>query len=228
MLGFMRSNERIPSRAPRPDATGRSGATPWWPRLLDRLWSARETRILRSALRGTAALLFPVQCVCCRRPDASLCRPCATGLRRAGLHPGRVERHAEALPLNQSGQALPVIAAGKYEHELASVLLPTRTTRWFPWARCWRRFLPRRCGKACRRWQTRRCRWSWFRSPRAGRRLPSGATGPWACCCGGWRPPGCCRPTCGSPTCCGTGPGTPGRRAKGIGPPGPDVGAEHQ
>ena len=45
------------------------------------------------------------------------------------MHPGRVERHAEALPLNQRGQALPVVAAGTYEHELASVLLAYKNHR---------------------------------------------------------------------------------------------------
>ncbi|MBP2386678.1 hypothetical protein [Paeniglutamicibacter kerguelensis] len=202
----MRSNERIPSRAPRPDATGRSGATPWWPRLLDQLWSARETRILRSALRGTAALLFPVQCVCCRRPDASLCRPCATGLRRAGLHPGRVERHAEALPLNQSGQALPVIAAGKYEHELASVLLAYKNHQMVSLGRVLAPVLASALragilGLANPQAPVILVPVPTRRQARAGRHVPSGATGQWACCCGGWRPPGRCRQTRGSPTC---------------------------
>ncbi|MGL3804973.1 ComF family protein [Paeniglutamicibacter sp. R2-26] len=102
---------------------GRGAHNGGWARVMDRLWSAREARILRAAFRGTAALLFPVQCVCCGRPDFALCRACATGLRRAGMRPGRVERHAEALPLDQLGQVLPVIAAGTYEHELAAVLL---------------------------------------------------------------------------------------------------------
>ena len=106
-----------------PPDEGRLAHRAGWAHILDRLWSARETRILRAAFRGTAALLFPVQCVCCGRPDAALCRACATALRRAGMHPGRVEGHAEALPLDGCGRVLPVIAAGSYEHELAAVLL---------------------------------------------------------------------------------------------------------
>lgn len=119
----MGPNEGRLTRRSAPAVEGRDTHAGRWARALDRLWSARETRILRAAFRGTAALLFPVLCVCCGRPDSALCRACATGLRRAGMHPGRVERHAEALPLNPRGQVLPVIAAGAYEHELAAVLL---------------------------------------------------------------------------------------------------------
>ena len=198
----MRSNARVPSRAPRPGATGGRRTTPWWPRLLDRLWSARETRILRSALRGTAALLFPVQCVCCRRPDASLCRPCATGLRRAGLHPGRVERHAEALPLNQRGQALPVVAAGKYEHELASVLLAYKNHQMVSLGKVLAPVL----ASALRAGILETGKPAGTGDPGSGPHAPAGtcqagllARGP-AAAAGGGRT-GRCRQTCGSRTC---------------------------
>lgn len=129
MLGDMGTEPRAQSTQDRPSSSGRRVSTgrrrtvDVLPRFLDRAWTARETRILRAALHGTAALLFPVQCACCQRPDAALCTLCATALRRAALHPTRVEQHADALPLNRLGEALPVLAAGKYEHELASVLL---------------------------------------------------------------------------------------------------------
>lgn len=92
-------------------------------RALDQCLALREARIVRSALRTTTAFLLPVQCVSCGRPDERLCRSCAKGLRRSARQAIRVEEPAEALPLNAQGQPLPVMAAGKYEHELASVLL---------------------------------------------------------------------------------------------------------
>ena len=78
---------------------------------------------MRAGLHGTAALLFPVDCVCCGRPDAVLCRSCDGALRAACLHPGRVEGRAEALPLDGRGEPMPVVAAGAYEHGLAAVVL---------------------------------------------------------------------------------------------------------
>lgn len=94
-----------------------------WARSLDAVWWHSGTRSVRAALAGTAALLLPVDCVCCGRPDAVLCPQCARKMRTSCLHPHRVEDRAESLPLNTVGLPLPVICAGSYDHELAAVVL---------------------------------------------------------------------------------------------------------
>lgn len=93
------------------------------PLYLDALWMHHRARTVRSALASTWALLLPVDCICCHHPDSTLCAACAKALRAGSLHPMRVECRADALPVNQRAQALPVIAAGSYEHELAAVIL---------------------------------------------------------------------------------------------------------
>lgn len=103
---------------PAGNAPGRGWS--WW---LDALWLHPGARAVRAALESAAALLLPVDCVCCHRPDATVCGRCARAMGTASLHPARVEGRAEALPLNDSGNALPVMAAGAYEHELAAVIL---------------------------------------------------------------------------------------------------------
>ncbi|RAX50967.1 ComF family protein [Arthrobacter sp. AQ5-05] len=114
---------------PDPDAIYRRSPVPRraparsWVRLLDALWRHRGARAVRAGLHGTAALLFPVDCVCCRRPDTVVCGPCAGSLRASCLHPRRVENRAAALPLDGRLEPLPVVAAGAYEHELAAVVL---------------------------------------------------------------------------------------------------------
>ncbi len=100
----------------------RRGASPWL-RHADALWNRGVVRRMRAALRGTAALLLPVACVCCGRPDFTICAACGTALRAGVLHPRRVEQWAEALPLNPHQEPLPVLAAGSYQHELAAVIL---------------------------------------------------------------------------------------------------------
>ncbi|MFL4475176.1 ComF family protein [Paeniglutamicibacter sp. MACA_103] len=92
-------------------------------RRLDAWWVNGPAYAVRSAARCTAALLLPVECVCCKRPDAVVCGPCARAMRTACLHPRRVEHRAEALPVDGRHVPMPVIAAGSYEHELAAVVL---------------------------------------------------------------------------------------------------------
>lgn len=89
----------------------------------DRVWNTTECRKLREAAQATSMLLFPVQCVCCGCVDAKLCSTCSQRLSSAVLRPQRVDEFAESLPLNVAGDPLPVIAAGRYEHELSGVLL---------------------------------------------------------------------------------------------------------
>lgn len=118
-----------PRRYPGPDAIYRRRPGPRsiparsWARILDAIWTHRGARAVQAGLHGTAALLFPVDCVCCRRPDAVLCGSCARALGAACLHPRRVEQRAEALPLDGRLDPMPVVAAGAYEHELAAVVL---------------------------------------------------------------------------------------------------------
>ncbi|MDO5744621.1 MAG: ComF family protein [Micrococcaceae bacterium] len=92
-------------------------------RYLDALWHHRRVHAVCLAMSSTAALLLPVECVCCQRPDITLCPSCARALRAACLHPQRVEHRADALPVNQRHDPMPVIAAGSYDHELAAVIL---------------------------------------------------------------------------------------------------------
>lgn len=94
-----------------------------WLGRVDAWWAHGAAYAVRSGMRGTAALLLPVDCVCCRRPDAVLCAPCTRAMRTACLRPRRVEHRAESLPLNHRNEPLPVVAAGAYEHELAAVIL---------------------------------------------------------------------------------------------------------
>lgn len=69
------------------------------------------------------ALLFPTECVCCQRPDASLCRPCRQRLRKSTVRPYRAEQSAQSLPEVGASEVLPVVAAGTYRRELSLSLL---------------------------------------------------------------------------------------------------------
>ncbi|GAA1495715.1 hypothetical protein GCM10009628_07170 [Paeniglutamicibacter kerguelensis] len=101
---------------------------------------------------------------------------------------------------------MPVIAAGKYEHELASVLLAYKNHQMVSLGRVLAPVLASALragilGLANPQAPVILVPVPTRRQARAGRHVPSGATGQWACCCGGWRPPGRCRQTRGSPTC---------------------------
>lgn len=69
------------------------------------------------------SLLFPTECVCCQRPDTSLCRSCRYRLRRATVRPFHAEGSADSLPEDSTGGVLPVVAAGIYRRELSLSLL---------------------------------------------------------------------------------------------------------
>lgn len=114
---------RDPDAVHRRPAAVRGARPRSWARFLDALWGHRAVRAVRAGLHGTAALLFPVDCVCCRHPDAAVCGSCARALRASCLRPRRVELRAEALPLDGRLEPMPVVAAGAYEHELAAVVL---------------------------------------------------------------------------------------------------------
>lgn len=61
--------------------------------------------------------LIPVECTVCRYPGESLCRSCRRLLYRSTAHPQRVEQYA------RHASGLRIVAAGSYEHELASCIL---------------------------------------------------------------------------------------------------------
>lgn len=74
-------------------------------RVLDRLGEAAE-------------VFLPVECAVCRSPGVRLCRPCRILLRRSCARPFEASTTAPLLD-----PPLPVIAAGRYAHELAACLL---------------------------------------------------------------------------------------------------------
>lgn len=74
-------------------------------RVLDRLAEAAE-------------VLVPVECAVCRAPGSGLCRGCRMLLRRSCARPFEASSAAPLL-----GPCLPVTAAGRYAHELATCLL---------------------------------------------------------------------------------------------------------
>lgn len=63
-------------------------------------------------------VLLPVECAVCRAPGTSLCAPCRMHLRRSCAHPFEA---SSAAPLLEP--TVPVTAAGRYGHELATCLL---------------------------------------------------------------------------------------------------------
>ncbi|ALU40532.1 hypothetical protein AS188_13080 [Kocuria flava] len=83
------------------------------PAALDRT-AARALRRLAEA----AEVLVPVECAVCRAPGVPLCRGCRARLRRSCARPAEV---SAAAPLLEP--PLPVVAAGRYGHELAACLL---------------------------------------------------------------------------------------------------------
>lgn len=95
----------VPPRARVPD---RAAA-----RVLDRA----AVRVL-DRLAEAAEVLVPVECAVCRAPGSGLCRGCRMLLRRSCARPFEASSAAPLL-----GPCLPVTAAGRYAHELATCLL---------------------------------------------------------------------------------------------------------
>lgn len=83
-----------------------------WARRMDRT-AAAAWALMMEALE----VVVPVECAVCRAPAVTLCPPCRRLLNRTTAHPRRVEHHA------RHAQGLPIVAAGAYEHELATCLL---------------------------------------------------------------------------------------------------------
>ncbi len=70
-------------------------------------------------------LVLPTECVSCGAEDHTLCPPCRGRLRRATVRPYRAEDGAESLPFVGAdlSEVLPVMAAGRYRHELSQTIL---------------------------------------------------------------------------------------------------------
>lgn len=83
-----------------------------WVRHLDR-WAASAHDVVVKGLEP----MVPVECVVCRAESVALCVSCRRMLHRTGGHPVRVETHA------RHADGLPIVAAGPYEHELATCIL---------------------------------------------------------------------------------------------------------
>ncbi|WP_255396324.1 hypothetical protein [Kocuria sp. CNJ-770] len=165
-------------------------------RVLDRLAEAAE-------------VLVPVECAVCRAPGSGLCRGCRMLLRRSCARPFEASSAAPLL-----GPCLPVTAAGRYAHELATCLLAFKNGGRTDLAPVLAAALATACVRPRRRGRRGRC--SWSRCPR--RRPPCGGAGSTPCSsC--WRTAhaaGCSRRGPRSPGTCGTAAAcSPGRRRSG-------------
>lgn len=83
----------------------------------------RWYQILSLAAADLAALLFPVDCVACQRPDSLLCGACARRMRRSTSRPALLAHGSHWLSATGNTAWLPVVAGGKYRDELARMIL---------------------------------------------------------------------------------------------------------
>ncbi|MFD1213585.1 ComF family protein [Arthrobacter sp. GCM10027362] len=103
---------------------------------LDEFYHRPAARVLRRWWSDFGRLILPTDCAGCSAPDESLCPDCRRRLRRATARPYRAEAGAESLPFLDDcpedvpggfelhhRQILPVVAAGRYRHELALAIL---------------------------------------------------------------------------------------------------------
>ncbi|NKX53825.1 hypothetical protein [Arthrobacter mobilis] len=101
---------------------------------LDSFYYRPEVQLLRRWWSEFGRLVLPTECAGCSAPDEGLCPGCRASLRRATARPYRAEAGAASLPflddcLDGAGpgmrdpQVLPVVAAGRYRHELALAVL---------------------------------------------------------------------------------------------------------
>ncbi|QTG80642.1 ComF family protein [Arthrobacter crystallopoietes] len=98
----------------------------WFPAaLFDAVYfHAAVQRVLRW-IAEFGHLVLPTDCVSCGAEDHTLCPPCRSRLRRATVRPYRAEDGAESLPFvgTDFAEVLPVMAAGRYRHELSQAIL---------------------------------------------------------------------------------------------------------
>lgn len=110
--------------------------------VLDAAYYRPAVQLLLSWWSEFGRLLLPVDCAGCSAPDESLCPGCRSRLHRATARPYRAESGAGSLPFldecpggseDPGGagagsrladrEVLPVVAAGRYRHELSRVIL---------------------------------------------------------------------------------------------------------
>ena len=92
-------------------------------RSLDRVWFSSSAAAVRRATAEAADLLAPTWCVGCRCPGTDLCPQCCDDLQLLTRHPFRAEDPAEALPLMDDLQVLPVLSAAQYTTLVADAVL---------------------------------------------------------------------------------------------------------
>lgn len=90
---------------------------------LDRLYFSPAAQALRIWSGQFGRLLLPTDCVGCGAADHVLCAACRQRLRRSTVRPVPVEQEAESLPLDETGDPLPVTAGGPYRRELSQAVL---------------------------------------------------------------------------------------------------------
>lgn len=83
----------------------------------------RWYNFIGSAWREFLALVLPIECVSCGRPDALLCTDCSAALRLLTSSPFHAAAQAPALTDLDGEVLFPVIAAGAYRNQLAHAIL---------------------------------------------------------------------------------------------------------
>ncbi|WP_300343796.1 phosphoribosyltransferase family protein [Nesterenkonia sp.] len=92
-------------------------------RRLDAMWFSPAARSLRAAVGRAADLVMPAWCVGCRAEGCDLCPACDEEIRLRTRRPFRAEAAAEALPLLEDLQVLPVYSAAEYSTLIAEAML---------------------------------------------------------------------------------------------------------
>ena len=108
----------LPLRPPDPDLTAADPRAPRR-RAVARAGPGRMLHGFLKAWAEVAALLFPVDCICCGVEDTVLCAACARRIRLLCKSPFRAEQQAPALVETDGSVKLGVVPAGAYRDELA-------------------------------------------------------------------------------------------------------------
>src|SRR4051812_31648895 len=109
-----------------PGSMGSMFSSPSLAAVLDAAYYRPAVQLLLRWWSDFGRLVLPTECAGCSAPDESLCAACRGGVRRATARPYRAEAGAASLPFLEDrlgAPVLPVLAAGRYRHELAKVIL---------------------------------------------------------------------------------------------------------
>lgn len=90
---------------------------------LDRVWFSAAGRTVRAAAGQAVDVMSPSWCVGCTAAGEVLCGECAQDLRLMARAPFRAEQAAEALPLDDQLNPLPVFSAMRYSGIAADVIM---------------------------------------------------------------------------------------------------------